>query len=439
MYIAVDDTDSRLGMCTTYVLTEIIRRSGLDLIGYPRLVRLNPSIRHKTRGNGALCANLGTGTGTPVKVGAISGKPLLAYPAGSHGGSSGDLIALSEEIIGETAELQEPQTNPGIVASEGPFDASFYWKAVREELSIGQAEAFIRQQGGEYRKIKLGRGIIGAAAAIAWPEQSFTFEFLGYKYPFGEALAPGIKFSAAERAEEIEGSFNSIDRVNPYPAIFPKERTPVVIGVRGIYPDPLLEQAPAIMDEAGINTERHIVYRTNQGTDDHIITDPAEIRDGSSYSIEGTVNNEVYNIAGGHCFTSLLWRKLNVKVAAFEPTKEFRKVFSGLVPGDSIRVYGTYRDNCLNIEKMSVLALAVPYKRAPPLCTHCGAGMHSRGHNDYRCSSCGNRSALPDYMRVERRIKAGDYDVPVIARRHISRPFELKTIGMPNEWGLMSA
>ena len=52
MFVAVDDTDSMKGNCTTFLATEIIREFGdLDLIGNPRLVRLNPATPWKTRGN----------------------------------------------------------------------------------------------------------------------------------------------------------------------------------------------------------------------------------------------------------------------------------------------------------------------------------------------------------------------------------------------------
>ncbi|MEM0501968.1 MAG: DNA-binding protein, partial [Thermoplasmata archaeon] len=51
MWIGVDDTDSSEGMCTTYLAPQILLKLNLDLIGFPRLVRLNPNIPWKTRGN----------------------------------------------------------------------------------------------------------------------------------------------------------------------------------------------------------------------------------------------------------------------------------------------------------------------------------------------------------------------------------------------------
>src|SRR5690348_17412068 len=76
LWIGVDDTDSLQGMCTTFLATEIVRdlTLDLDLIGYPRLVRLNPNIPWKTRGNGAVCIRVGKGMGAASVVGSKIGR-----------------------------------------------------------------------------------------------------------------------------------------------------------------------------------------------------------------------------------------------------------------------------------------------------------------------------------------------------------------------------
>ena len=436
MYIAVDDTDSREGMCTTYLLSEIIIRSGMDIIGYPHLVRLNPAIKHKTRGNGALCAKLGHGRGVPLKIGSFNGMDIMSYPEEEDAPRATDLINLAGEVVEEMAVLDEHDTNPGIVFSTSEFDSSFYWKAVREEVSIHEAEAFVTEQGGEYRKFKNGRGIIGATAAMAWPAKQVTYEFLAYRFPNGLPVAPDLKLGVARLADQIPGSFNNIDNRNNHAAIFPRERTPVVLGIRGTQPESLLDKAPEIVAETGLGVERYLLFRTNQATDDHIIPDPEKLRDGCSYSIEGTVKGQPYSITGGHYFATLQKGHMELAIAAFEPTKEFRAVFSKLASGDDIRVYGTYKDKCLNVEKMEVKALSDVYIKIPPTCKECGDRMHSRGRNDYRCYRCGSKESLASYELKPREILAGKFDVPVLSRRHLSRPFELDlcdVVGAPAE------
>ncbi len=426
MFIAVDDTDSREGMCTTYVLSEIIKRSGLDLIGLPGLVRLNPAIKHKTRGNGALIANLGHGEGEATKAGFFGNEDVLNYPKGESVSNGKDLMKLAGEVVSEMAELDEPETNPGIVVSERKFDQAFYWRAVREEIDIGEAENFITEQGGSFLKVKNGRGIIGSAAALSWPGNNVTFEILNYKYPNGTTLDPEKKILAAKMAENIQGTFNNLDIRNGYSAIFPKERTPVVFGVRGTNHNSLIRGVEDIIYAHSLDIERSILYVTNQATDDHIINDPVNIRPGSSYSLEGRITCNAYNIEGGHYFSFLKSGNMEIKIAAFEPTKEFRNTFSKLMTGDKVRVYGTLRDNCLNVEKMEIIDLVKIFVRLPPKCTKCGGNMRSKGHNDYRCPDCGHRTSTPSFVVEKRDIRTGFYDVPVIARRHLSRPFDLE-------------
>ena len=57
MHIGFDDTDSPRMGCTTYVaalIVEELLRLGASFIDYPNLIRLNPNVPWKTRGNGSL-------------------------------------------------------------------------------------------------------------------------------------------------------------------------------------------------------------------------------------------------------------------------------------------------------------------------------------------------------------------------------------------------
>src|SRR2546428_5831555 len=84
LHLGVDDTDSVRGMCTTYLATELVRAlPGLDLIGFPRLVRLNPNIPWKTRGNGAVCLRLRRGPGSRFQGGEVGGRAVRAYARGA--------------------------------------------------------------------------------------------------------------------------------------------------------------------------------------------------------------------------------------------------------------------------------------------------------------------------------------------------------------------
>src|ERR671929_649872 len=59
LHIGFDDTDSLKGRCTTQLAFKItdylLREKKADFLDYPLLVRLNPNVPWKTRGNGAVC------------------------------------------------------------------------------------------------------------------------------------------------------------------------------------------------------------------------------------------------------------------------------------------------------------------------------------------------------------------------------------------------
>src|SRR3989338_3028428 len=63
LHIGFDDTDSPKGMCTTYLAYKIVdtlRKENVEFLDYPRLIRFNPNIPWKTRGNGAVALRVKT-------------------------------------------------------------------------------------------------------------------------------------------------------------------------------------------------------------------------------------------------------------------------------------------------------------------------------------------------------------------------------------------
>ena len=61
VHIGFDDLDSLSGGCTTYVcalMIEELSNFPVKFMDYPNLIRLNPNIPWKTRGNGAVCLRI---------------------------------------------------------------------------------------------------------------------------------------------------------------------------------------------------------------------------------------------------------------------------------------------------------------------------------------------------------------------------------------------
>ena len=429
MYIAVDDTDSRSSMCTTFLLTEIIERTGLDIIGLPSLVRLNPAIPYKTRGNGALSVRLGRGIGKSRRIGKFGNRDIKAFESMDEVMEPDELLDLAENIVRDLAVLDDENTNPGIVVSRTKLDEWFYWQAVRDVLDISTAEEFLLKRQCLFRKIKSGRGIIGAAAALSWPASRRTFELIAYKYPHGEQIQHGTKMDLARQADLIPGTFNNVDLENGYPAIFPRERTPVIFGIRGRDPEALLTTGIDTVNSWGLGQDRILMYQSNQATDDHIIHDAAFLEEMHSYRIECHVTSMPEVRTGSHYFVVARWAGQEIRLAAFEPTKQFRKVVDSLRPGDDVVAYGSYQNGVLNLEKLEIISLASVFKRTAPACPSCGRRMKSYGRMDFRCHYCGTRSGMPAYTKLQREVSVGLYDVPVMARRHLTRPFRMAREG----------
>ena len=143
MFIGIDDTDSEMGLCTTYLGAVLMKRlSALgEIKGLPRLIRLNPCARFKTRGNAAIAFELECES--PEEVKKIALRTLLEF-----------------------SDFSGANTNPGLVVADGitPPMKAFYRRAVTEILEIEEAKELMRAEGIWYRGFKKGRGLIGALA-----------------------------------------------------------------------------------------------------------------------------------------------------------------------------------------------------------------------------------------------------------------------------------
>ncbi|HLH85498.1 MAG TPA: tRNA(Ile)(2)-agmatinylcytidine synthase [Thermoplasmataceae archaeon] len=425
MLLAVDDTDSQKGMCTTFLLTEIVKRISLRLADLPRLVRLDPAIPYKTRGNGALAAELVAGHRRSWRVGRIDDSDIYTFQGEEPEEPEMDnVLEEAASVIYDLAELSEENTNPGLVLSRVSPPEDFYWRAVREEVTIDEAVRVLDHIGARYVGVKNSRGLIGATAAMSWKANRQTYELIFYRnHP--EPIPHELKLKVARQMDDIPGTFNNVDTANRHAAIFPREKTPVLAGVRSLNPSQLIERATDVMRKNGIAYDRFMLFRTNQATDDHIIRDPHILEEGKSYSVEAAITANPEGRRGSHYFTMARWKDQNIILAAFEPTKEFRKTFREMRPGDLGRFYGTFTNNCLSLEKMEIISTSAIYTRRPPKCQSCGTSMINEGYHSYFCRNCGEYSDLPEYHPIGRGIVPGLYDVPVTARRHLSRPFSL--------------
>ena len=426
MYVAIDDTDSPGGMCTTFLMTEIIGRIGLDLIGLPQLVRLNPNIPYKTRGNAALCARFGRGTGQSRRIGTIEGKAVLAWSDASESGSTEELAGLVSEIVGEMYERHE-NTNPGIVVSERRFPGWFYQEALKREMRKEEALSIIREIGASFREFGNGRGLIGASAAMSWHPGRRTFELLAYNH-YGNTPDNDEKMKIAKWADSVPGTFSSVDSRHNKALIFPSPRTPVYMGIRSTLEESFINIIEPIGAREETACERYMIYETNQATDDHIQADPEILENLMSCSLIAEISSVPEAVQGGHWFCNAIWNGKTIKAAAFEPSGELRESFRNLATGDMVRFFGSYNSAVLNIEKMEIITLSKEFIRSGGRCRICGGSIESAGKSGVRCRSCGEVREYYSYSERKRNLLPGWYEVPASSRRHLAMPVDLMGI-----------
>jgi tRNA(Ile2)-agmatinylcytidine synthase len=403
--IAVDDTDSReRGMCTTYVATRLaeqVRETG-GTVDRTLLVRLNPAVEHKTRGNAALAVHC----------------DLPAERA----------LALADDAL-DRAETVDPRTNPGAVVVDAAPDAvpdalaDVARRAVRELLDLDTVRETLSVAGVETVERGMGRGLIGAAAA-AGAHRAFdewTYECISYRerdrWGSDREVDVDSVFAAADDAyPEV---WDTVDREEGVAVCVPRTPCPILHGIRGDDPDAVRRVAERIESES---VARRQIFRTNQGTDAHLRDGTIDsAQDGRAYRLDGTVAARPETKEGGHVFFPLEGTG-RLQCAAFEPTKRFRDRVRALREGDRITACGEVSDGTLKLEKFAVRG-RVQTELVTPDCPDCGRSMKSAGANaGYRCRDCGTDADGKVEQPLDRDIEEGWYEVPPVARRHIAKP-----------------
>jgi tRNA(Ile2)-agmatinylcytidine synthase len=405
--IGLDDTDSREGgLCTTYVaarIAEALEARGAT-VERRLLVRCNPAVPHKTRGNAALAVHTDADPGLAMDV-------------------------LEAELA--AARTDDPATNPGgVVAPEPPAEVSeavagFAGDAVSDLLDIDRARTLAGEAGYETVSVGNGRGVIGALAAVgAWRAlDDWTHECIAYRerdrWGTERSVDRDAVFAAADWA--YPDAWDTVDRVEGHAVCVPRTPCPVLHAIRG--------ETAAVVERVSRSIESEPVadralFVTNQGTDAHLspAASAAAVEDGRSARLTAAVSTRPETRPGGHVFVTVADGSAALDCVAFEPTKRFRDHVRALVPGDRVTVCGEVGNGTLKLEKFA-LRDRVEATAVTPECPDCGRSMESAGRDQgYRCRDCGTASAGKVERALDRDIELGWYEVPPCARRHVAKP-----------------
>jgi len=430
LWVGIDDTDSPRGGCTTFVLTELLalaRDHEVDLIGEPRLVRLNPNIPWRTRGNAALSARFGRGEGRPRPLGEVGGRPIRSFPRGRPlpPARREEFLERAWGVVRNASHAGEKGTDPAMVATPRPLAATMYWRAVREVVPVAEVRRELVRTGAWFRTQGTDQGLVGAAASIAWPGRRATWEMIAYREPSRYGQPRHVEAESVREAQATHPQlFLCYDSATRRLLVAPHTPCPILFGLRGTASSAPLDARTSIRSEP---VERWVLFRTNQGSGDHLTARaPGAWAEYLSGSIRGQVAGVPETLRGGHVrFHVAGPRGDTLPCVAFEPTKTLPRLARELRPGDLVSVWGSQgRAPGLRVEGIEVLRWhPVSGDPIPPRCPTCERRSRSLGRlRGFQCPGCHRRWPPEAAARLPRTPPRplGTYHPTASARRHLA-------------------
>ena len=428
LHIGIDDTDSEKGGCTTYtaaVLFQELLGRGFKPSDFPWLVRLNPNIPWKTRGNGALAIHF-----------FIDEEQIE------------DVHRIAMETVDKTTVASAHGTDPAIAFLKGQVPRAlreYSTRALHDVLSVREARAVARRAGAEVHALMGVRGLIGSLAAIGADLESVehTFEIIAYRISENLGNPRRIDHDSVKLMNSKYGNrtFNNLDSESGRVLVSPHGLDPVLLGIRGYSPNDVLDAFKELQLNEEI--ERVMIFRTNQGTDAHLgkTRKAVDLKPHQSGALTGRVDDVPRVLRGGHVIFRLRDDSGLIDCAVYRPTGSLAMAARDLLPGDTVRVYGGVRrwregTPTLNVEKLEVIHMVEKIQQANPMCSSCGGRCESMGRGQgLRCKKCGQRNEYASKIQVrqERHIQSTIYVPPPRARRHLTMP-DSKPRNISNEY-----
>jgi len=413
IHIGIDDTDSPKGMCTTFLAYKIVKfleKNKVQFVDYPYLIRFNPNIPWKTRGNGAV--RLSIKTNNPKKIKNKITKFVDDYSETKNGANPG-LVFYENEIV---------------TPSFHKFSELALWKLISRE----KAKQFILENKIDSFYLGNGQGLVGAIGAIGYKFSDHTFELLSYrkKSQFGKKRIIAKDSVKNMQSVTFPETFNSYDIESDRALITPHGPDPVFYGIRGENAESVVTASKIV--KANEKLDGYMVFKSNQGTSDHLKNelDVNDLRPYTSGFLVGQVCNNPIMMQGGHVFFSIRVKGKKIKCGIYKPTK-ITTIAQNLILNDKIRIGGGIRkasknhERIVNVEFLDVIELAKDIQVSNPSCKKCSKKMKSKGSKQgFECTKCGNRSYVKSTSEIPRKIQCKLYLPVMSAHRHLTRPYQ---------------
>ena len=391
LHIGIDDTDSPKGMCTTFLCYEIVKfleKQEIQFMDFPYLIRFNPNIPWKTRGNGAVRLTIRTKYPKKIKNKII--QFVENYSDTKNGANPGLVFFQNKEI---PVTFQK-------------FSKLALWKLIGRN----EAKQFVSENNIESFYLGNGQGLVGAISAVGYEFSDHTFELLSYrkKSQFGKKRHIDLN-SIKEMQSIIPETFSSYDNDNKRVLITPHGPDPVFYGIRGETAKSVVKASTIVnVDE---KLDGYMVFKSNQGTGDHLKNE-LQVNDLKPYTsgfLVGNICNKPVIQKGGHVLFSIQVDGRKIRCAVYKPTK-ITQVASALIVGDKIKIGGGVRKasknygRVINVEFLDVLQLAKHNVSVNTTCRKCNKRMKSKGRKQgFQCVKCGNKSASKTTLEIPRK------------------------------------
>ena len=411
IHIGIDDTDSPKGMCTTFLSYEIVKfleKQKVEMLDYPSLIRFNPNIPWKTRGNGAVRLIIKTTNPKKIK------KQIMQF-----------VVNHSDTKNGANPGLVFYQ-NESIPTSFHKFSNLALWKLISRK----KAKQFISENKIDSFYLGNGQGLVGAIGAVGYKFSDHTFELLCYrkKSQFGKKRIVSKDSVKKMQSITFPETFSSYDNKNDRILITPRGPDPVFYGIRGETVKSVV--LASTMVNADEKLDGYMVFKSNQGTADHLKNElkPNDLKPYTSGFFVGKVCSKPITERGGHVFFSIEVKGSKIRCGVYKPTK-ITKITQNLIPGDKIRVGGGIRkasknhSRVLNVEFLDVIQLAKNILFTNPTCKKCNKKMKSNGSKQgFECVKCGDKFFSKAKLEIPRKIQSKLYLPDISAHRHLTRP-----------------
>ncbi|MEM1982257.1 MAG: tRNA(Ile)(2)-agmatinylcytidine synthase [Sulfolobales archaeon] len=415
LHIGFDDIDSQFNGCTTHFTYKVVKEliyslnNDIEFIDYPNLVRLNPSIPFKTRGNAAVALRFKVPINYEEFVIDSITRMLDRYIS-SYEGRDG--------------------CEPGFTVIEGDVPEvlnKLYMRALTDYVHIDYVKNIINKTYNLRLPVGISRGIIGALAAIGWMQGTdCTYELIAYRNLINDSNRCVVSDSVKEADLKYKDYvFNNYDYESNSVLITPHGSNPVLLGIRGENPEVLIKY----FNELNIceTYSGYMIFRSNQGTDSHLIKrDINEVRPYRTLCVDVSFKSKPTTLRGGDIIIKI--NKDPPIYAVFYKETSLSSIVKELNENDEAFLCGSVKQwsdltNVINVEKIFIKRKNRTYIHNPK-CPICGKRMKSAGNNKgFKCEKCGfkSRGVSKEIINVNEEINKL-FITKINTMKHLTKP-----------------